>query len=75
MGMDLIPVFEDAGSADDPAGTVRISPWSTTWEFAPSRHQGRLPNTITTVGYVQYEDEMAHVHPRVGLDRSALRES
>ena len=28
--------------------------------------QGRLPNDITTVGYVQYsEDDMAHVHPRV----------
>jgi Cu(I)/Ag(I) efflux system membrane fusion protein len=28
--------------------------------------QGRLPNNITTVGYVAYdEDQMVHVHPRV----------
>jgi len=68
MGMDLIPVFEDAGSADDPAGTVRISPAVVNNLGVRTEPviQGRLPNTITTVGYVQYnEDEMAHVHPRV----------
>ena len=68
MGMDLIPVFEDAGSADDPVGTVRISPAvvNNLGVRTASVIQGRLPNTITTVGYVQYnEDEMAHVHPRV----------
>lgn len=68
MGMDLIPVFEDAGSADDPVGTVRISPAvvNDLGVRTESVIQGRLPNTITTVGYVQYnEDEMAHVHPRV----------
>ena len=68
MGMDLIPVFEDAGSADDPVGTVRISPAvvNNLGVRTESVIQGRLPNTITTVGYVQYnEDEMAHVHPRV----------
>src|SRR5690606_40484164 len=28
--------------------------------------QGRLPNNITSVGYVAYdEDQMVHVHPRV----------
>ena len=68
MGMDLIPVFEDAGSAEDPVGTVRISPAvvNNLGVRTESVIQGRLPNTITTVGYVQYnEDEMAHVHPRV----------
>lgn len=68
MGMDLIPVYEDGGSTDDPAGTVRISPAVVNnlgVRTAPVI-QGRLPNNITTVGYVQFnEDEMAHVHPRV----------
>ncbi|MBD3639494.1 MAG: efflux RND transporter periplasmic adaptor subunit [Marinobacter sp.] len=68
MGMDLIPVYDEGGSADDPAGTVRISPAVVNnlgVRTAPVI-QGRLPNNITTVGYVQFnEDEMAHVHPRV----------
>ena len=68
MGMDLVPVFEEGGSGNDSAGTVRISP--TVVNNLGVRTEpvikGRLPNNITTVGYVQYnEDEMAHVHPRV----------
>ena len=68
MGMDLIPVYEKSGSAEDPAGTVRISPTVVNNLGVRTEPviQGRLPNNITTVGYVQYnEDEMAHVHPRV----------
>jgi len=68
MGMDLIPVYEKSGSAEDPAGTVRISPTVVNNLGVRTEPviQGRLPNDITTVGYVQYnEDEMAHVHPRV----------
>ncbi|WP_417531809.1 efflux RND transporter periplasmic adaptor subunit [Marinobacter lipolyticus] len=68
MGMDLVPVYEEAGSAEDPAGTVRISPTVVNNLGVRTEPviQGRLPNNITTVGYVQYnEDEMAHVHPRV----------
>ncbi len=68
MGMDLVPVYADGGSADDSAGTVRISPnvVNNLGVRTDKVIQGRLPNNITTVGYVQYnEDEMAHVHPRV----------
>lgn len=68
MGMDLVPVYEEGGSTEDPAGTVRISPTVVNNLGVRTEPviQGRLPNNITTVGYVQYnEDEMAHVHPRV----------
>jgi len=68
MGMDLVPVFEEGGSGNDSAGTVRISPTvvNNLGVRTESVIKGRLPNNITTVGYVQYnEDEMAHVHPRV----------
>ena len=68
MGMDLIPVYDEGGSAGDPVGTVRISPMVVNNLGVRTEPviQGRLPNNITTVGYVQYnEDEMAHVHPRV----------
>ncbi|MDR9423669.1 MAG: efflux RND transporter periplasmic adaptor subunit [Marinobacter sp.] len=68
MGMDLVPVYEEGGSGEDAAGTVRISPTVVNnlgVRTAPVI-KGKLPNNITTVGYVQYnEDEMAHVHPRV----------
>lgn len=68
MGMDLVPVYADDGSTDDAAGTVRISPnvVNNLGVRTDRVIQGRLPNNITTVGYVQYnEDEMEHVHPRV----------
>ncbi|KAA1173196.1 MULTISPECIES: efflux RND transporter periplasmic adaptor subunit [Marinobacter] len=68
MGMDLIPVYEGGGQADDTAGTVRISPTVVNNLGVRTEPviQGRLPNNITTVGYVAYdEDQMVHVHPRV----------
>ena len=68
MGMDLVPVYADDGSTDDAAGTVRIAPnvVNNLGVRTDRVIQGRLPNNITTVGYVQYnEDEMEHVHPRV----------
>ena len=68
MGMDLVPVYEEGGSGEDAPGTVRISPTVVNnlgVRTAPVI-QGRLPSTLRTVGYVQYnEDEMTHVHPRV----------
>ncbi|MBL3555479.1 MULTISPECIES: efflux RND transporter periplasmic adaptor subunit [Marinobacter] len=68
MGMDLVPVYEEGGSGEDSPGTVRISPTVVNnlgVRTAPVI-QGRLPSTVRTVGYVQYnEDEMTHVHPRV----------
>lgn len=68
MGMDLIPVYEEGGSAEDSPGTVRISPTVVNNLGVRTEPvvQGRLPNDISTVGYVHYnEDRMAHVHPRV----------
>ncbi|XKH00871.1 efflux RND transporter periplasmic adaptor subunit [Marinobacter nauticus] len=68
MGMDLIPVYEEGGSAKDSPGTVRISPTVVNNLGVRTEPviQGRMPNNITTVGYVHYnEDQMAHVHPRV----------
>ncbi|PPK50811.1 efflux RND transporter periplasmic adaptor subunit [Marinobacter persicus] len=68
MGMDLIPVYEKGGSAEDSPGTVRISPTVVNNLGVRTEPviQGRMPNNITTVAYVHYnEDQMAHVHPRV----------
>lgn len=64
MGMDLVPVYEDSGSA----GEVTISPVvennlgvrTAQVEFGP------LHTAIRTVGYVQFdEDKLLHLHPRV----------
>lgn len=68
MGMDLIPVYAQSGADKDTPGTVRISPGvvNNLGVRTGSVTQGRLPNDITTVGYVQYnEDDIVHVHPRV----------
>ncbi|MBD3657173.1 MULTISPECIES: efflux RND transporter periplasmic adaptor subunit [Marinobacter] len=68
MGMDLVPVYKEGGSGEDAPGTVRISPTvvNNLGVRTASVIQGRLPSTVRTVGYVQYnEDEMTHVHPRV----------
>ena len=67
MGMDLVPVYEDAGSEDN-ASTVRISPEVVNnlgVRTAPVAYAA-LPTRIRTVGYVQYdEDRLIHIHPRV----------
>lgn len=68
MGMDLVPVYKEGGSGEDAPGKVRISPTvvNNLGVRTASVIQGRLPSTVRTVGYVQYnEDEMTHVHPRV----------
>jgi len=69
MGMDLVPVYEDAGDgADEGPGTIRISAdvvnnlgvRTVTAQYKP------LHNQIDTVGYVTYdEDKLVHIHPRV----------
>ena len=67
MGMDLIPVYKDAEAYNE-TGTVTISPNVVNnlgVRTAPVI-QGRLDLTISTVGYVQYdEDRLVHIHPRV----------
>ena len=76
MGMDLIPVYDDAASqsgpgmrtADDAAGTVRISPTVAhnlgvrTAEVV----RQRLAVPVETVGVVEFDENLVvHVHPRV----------
>ena len=68
MGMDLVPVYEDSGSADDSPGTVRVAPniVNNLGVRTDEAIRGQLPSNIITVGYVQYnEDELYHMHPRV----------
>lgn len=67
MGMDLVPVYEEAASQGGP-GTVKISPdvinnLGVRTTLAVKR---ALHSEIQTVGYVQYnEDQLVHIHPRV----------
>ncbi len=67
MGMDLVPVYEDAVGEGD-AATVRIAPEVVNnlgVRTAPVGYAA-LPTRIRTVGYVQYdEDRLIHIHPRV----------
>lgn len=66
MGMDLIPVYEQKAGED--AGTVRISPdvINNLGVRTAEVVSGRLASSVTTVGYVQYdEDRLIHIHPRV----------
>ena len=67
MGMDLIPVYEDAGG-DQEIGTVTISPdvVNNLGVRTASATRGQLDVSVNTVGYVQYdEDRLVHIHPRV----------
>lgn len=69
MGMDLVPVYDEAGNANDSApGTITISPdvvnnLGVRTAIAEMRP---MHTEIITVGYVQYDqDQLVHVHPRV----------
>ena len=67
MGMDLVPVYEDAATAGD-TSVIRIAPEVVNnlgVRTAPVAYAA-LPTRIRTVGYVQYdEDRLIHIHPRV----------
>ncbi len=69
MGMDLVPVYEEEGSAlSKTPGTITIDPnVVNNLGVRTSRVTlGALESEITTVGYVQYdEDRLVHIHPRV----------
>ena len=69
MGMDLIPVYADAGEGNDAGpGTVRISAEVVNNLGVREAEVTRAPlhTSIRTVGYVQYdEDRLVHIHPRV----------
>jgi len=69
MGMDLIPVYEEANSSDDfGPGAVTIAPHvinNLGVRTAPVESKS-MHMEISTVGYVQYdEDKLIHIHPRV----------
>ncbi len=64
MGMELVPVYEDKGSA----GEVTISPIvENNLGVRTVRVEiGPLHTAIRTVGYVRFdEDKLIHMHPRV----------
>lgn len=66
MGMDLVPVYEEAAAAG--GGTVTISPEvvNNLGVRTARAAYSALPTGIRTVGYVQYdEDRLVHIHPRV----------
>jgi len=66
MGMDLVPVYEDENAASP--GVVSIDPTivSNLGVRTERAQYGVLPRTISTVGYVGYdEDTVHHVHTRV----------
>ncbi|MBE9540271.1 MAG: efflux RND transporter periplasmic adaptor subunit [Proteobacteria bacterium] len=68
MGMDLIAVYEDAMTASDAAGTIRISPAVVNNLGVKTREAvfEVWHSDISTVGYVQYDaDKLVHIHPRV----------
>jgi len=68
MGMDLVPVFDDGGSAQESAGTVTIHPnvENNLGVRTAQVEKKVLHVPIRTVGYVQYsEDTLVHIHPRV----------
>lgn len=68
MGMDLIPVYEEAGGADFGPGAVKIPPHVVNnlgVRTAPVEITN-MAAELSTVGYVQYdEDQLVHIHPRV----------
>ena len=67
MGMDLVPVFENAGS-NDGAGVVSISPvvQNNLGVRTELVKVGPFRNSIRTVGYVRFdEDRLIHMHPRI----------
>lgn len=67
MGMDLVPVFADESTGDDPA-IVSINPLIVNnlgIRTAPVERSA-LSRRVETVGYVSYnEDTLQHIHTRV----------
>ncbi|WP_286271459.1 efflux RND transporter periplasmic adaptor subunit [Thalassotalea hakodatensis] len=69
MGMDLIPVYEQANSANEHVlGAVKISPHVVNNLGVRTEPVAlkTMHSEISTVGYVQYdENALVHIHPRV----------
>ncbi|WP_461538229.1 efflux RND transporter periplasmic adaptor subunit [Spongorhabdus nitratireducens] len=68
MGMDLVPVYEEATAASDPAGTITISPAvrNNLGVRSEAVSKGMLQPQIKTVGVIGYnEDTIFQVNSRV----------
>ncbi|NNJ72356.1 MAG: efflux RND transporter periplasmic adaptor subunit [Enterobacterales bacterium] len=69
MGMDLVPVFAEDGTAESHGpGAITIAPHiiNNLGVRTASAESKRIHNEITTVGYVNYdENTLIHIHPRV----------
>lgn len=68
MGMDLIPVYENAPTEEHGPGVVRISPnvSNNLGVRVEAVRKDVLHTEIKTVGYIKYdEDQLKHIHPRV----------
>ncbi|WP_372740235.1 efflux RND transporter periplasmic adaptor subunit [Neptunomonas sp.] len=69
MGMDLVPVYEEAGSAADSGpGTIKVSPEvvNNLGVRTAVALMTSMNFEVRTVGYVDYnQDEIVQVHPRV----------
>jgi len=68
MGMELVPVYANAGMADEGVGTVQINPSvvNNIGVRTEKVQQAELKTQVKTVGYVNYnQDKLVHIHPRV----------
>jgi len=67
MGMDYVPVYEDANNLKLPAGTVKID-GVTVQNFSvrtAKAYKTTLSHTVRAVGRVAYDEErMVHLHPK-----------
>jgi Cu(I)/Ag(I) efflux system membrane fusion protein len=79
MGMDLIPVFEEANQGTDSGpGTISVAPEMINNLGVRIGEVVKQPLSfkIRTVGYVQYnQDKVTHIHPRVDgwIEKSFVR--
>lgn len=65
MGMDLVPVYEEEG---EQPGVVQVAPEvvNNLGVRTAAVEQARLNKKITTVGYLQYnQDQLIHINPRI----------
>ncbi|WGO96879.1 efflux RND transporter periplasmic adaptor subunit [Saccharophagus degradans] len=69
MGMDLIPVYDNAKSANDAGpGTIKVEPHvvNNLGVRIATVEKKALKEKIFTVGYVKFdENKLIHIHPRV----------
>lgn len=67
MGMDLVPVYEENGNAEDSPGTIKIHPNIINNLSVKTGKVSKAPliSNIRTVGYINYDETtLAHIHSR-----------